>query len=62
MIWKNWKFWVAVAAVVLVLVAVVLFFTVPKFAQIVGGALAGIIIGYFAGYVVCKKYGSTADK
>lgn len=53
--WKSYKFWLIVAAVVLAIVAVVLFFTVPKFAQVVGGGLVGFIIGFAAGYFVGKK-------
>lgn len=52
---KSWKFWLIVAAVVLAIVAVVLYFTVPKFAQVVGGALVGFIIGFATGYFVGKK-------
>ena len=52
---KNWKFWVAIAAALLAIVAVVLFFTVPKFAQVVGGGLVGLIIGFAIGFILGKK-------
>lgn len=52
---KSWKFWVAIAAAVLIIVAVVLFFTVPKFAQVIGGGLVGLIIGFALGCFLCKK-------
>lgn len=54
---KNWKFWAAVVAAVLVIVTVVLYFTVPVFAYATGGLLIGALAGFIGGYFVCKKYG-----
>ena len=41
---KSWKFWVAIAAVVLVIVGVVLYFTVPAFKTFVLEILAAVLI------------------
>lgn len=57
---KSWKFWVAVAAVVLAIVAVVLYFAVPQFKVVVWETAAGILLvvgGFIGGYFVGKKYG-----
>lgn len=55
---KSWKFWVALAAVVLVIVCIVLFFTVPEFAQVTGGALIGLIVGAILCYLFMMKKAS----
>lgn len=55
---KDWRFWAAIVALVLLIVAVVLFFTVPKFAQVIGGGLVGLIIGFIAGFLLAKKVGA----
>jgi len=54
--WKNWKLWVAIAAIVLVIVGTVLFFTVPGFKNAIIAIFAGIAglalafgIGYWLG-------------
>lgn len=55
---KNWKFWVAIAAVVLVIVGIILYFTVPAFKVVVWEAAAGILlvgIGFAIGYYVGNK-------
>ena len=57
---KKWQFWAVVAAVVLAIVCVVLYFTVPAFKTVVWEAAAGlllIVIGFGIGYYVGKKYG-----
>lgn len=54
---KSWKFWVAVAAVVLAIVAVVLYFVSPKFCYAASGLLIGALGGFIGGYFVGKKYG-----
>lgn len=59
--WKSWKFWVAVAAVVLLIVAVVLWFTLPSFREVVAEILLGIILlafGFGSGvWYINKKKG-----
>lgn len=59
--WKNWKLWVAVAAVVLLIVAVVLWFCVPSFREVVAEILLGIILlacGFGSGvWYISKKKG-----
>lgn len=57
MIWKNWKFWVAIAAVVLAIIAVVLYFVSTKFCYAASGLLIGAFGGFIAGFFVCRKYG-----
>lgn len=52
---KNWKLWVAIASVVLVIAAVVLYFVSPKFAYAISGLLIGGLAGFIGGYFVCKK-------
>lgn len=55
---KKWKFWVAIAAVVLIIVGVILYFTVPQFKVVVWEAAAGILlvcIGFAVGYYVRNK-------
>ena len=54
---KNWKFWAAVVAVVLLIVAVVLWFVSPKFCYAASGLLIGALAGFIGGYFVGKKYG-----
>ena len=53
----NWKFWVAIAAVVLAIIAVVLYFVSTKFCYAASGLLIGTFAGFIAGYFVCRKYG-----
>jgi hypothetical protein len=53
--WKSWKFWVAVAAVVLLIVAVVLYFVSPRFCYAVSGLLIGALAGFIGGYFVGKR-------
>ena len=56
--WKSWKLWVAVAAVVLVIVGTVLFFTVPGFKNAViaiFAALAGAALCFGIGYYFGNK-------
>ena len=53
--WKSWKFWVAVAAVVLLIVAVVLYFVSPRFCYAVSGLLIGALAGLIGGYFIGKK-------
>ena len=57
-IFTNWKFWVAIAAVVLAIVAVVLWFVSPKFCYAASGLLIGALAGFIGGYFVGKKYGA----
>lgn len=59
---KSWKFWLIVAAVVLVLVGTILFFTVPEFKNAIIAIFAGIAglalafgIGYWLGGKNAKK-------
>ena len=53
----SWKFWVAIAAVVLAIVAVVLWFTCRPFCYATSGFLIGAFAGFIGGYYVGKKYG-----
>ena len=53
--WKDWRFWVAVAAVVLVIVCVVLWFTCREFCYASSGFLIGGMIGLAIGYWLGKK-------
>lgn len=52
---KNWKFWAAVVAVVLLIVAIVLYFVSPKFCYAASGLLVGALAGFIGGYFVSKK-------
>ena len=54
---KNWKFWACVIALVLLIVAVVLYFVSEKFCYAVSGCLIGALAGFIGGYFVGKKYG-----
>ena len=53
---KSWKFWVAVAAVIVVIVCVILFFTNRTFAYVTASGLIGLLVGFIVGYVVGIKY------
>lgn len=53
--WKDWRFWAAVAALVLVIVAVVLYFVAPKFTYAVSGLIIGALGGFIGGYFIGKK-------
>ena len=53
--WKSWKFWLAVVAAVLLIVAVVLYFTYPVFCYAVSGFLIGGLLFFIIGYYVAKK-------
>lgn len=57
-IWKKWQFWVAVAAVVLLIVCIVLYFVSPRFCFAASGLLIGLLAGFIVGYFVHKKYGA----
>lgn len=53
--WKSWKFWVVVVFVVLLIVGMVLYFTVPAFKVVVLEVLAGVCavaVGYLLGRYV----------
>ena len=52
----NWKFWLAVAAVIVVTVCVILFFTNRTFAYVTASGLIGLLVGFIVGYVVGIKY------
>ena len=55
---KSWKLWVAIAAIVLVIVGIILYFTVPQFKVVVWEIAASILLviaGFIAGYLVGKK-------
>lgn len=52
---KSWKFWAAVAALVLAIVAVVCYFVSPKFCYAASGLLIGALGGFIGGYFVGKK-------
>ena len=54
--WKTWQFWVAVAALILLIVAVVLYFKAPTFCYAISGFIMGALAGFIAGYFVAKKY------
>ena len=54
--WKTWQFWAAVVALVLIIVAVVLYFYKPTFCYFVSGLTIGALAGFIAGYFVSKKY------
>ena len=53
--WKDYRFWLAIIAVVLAIVAVVLYFTYPLFAYAVSGLLIGALAGFIAGFYVAKN-------
>lgn len=58
--WKNWKLWVAVASVVLLIVAVVLWFTLPLFRAVVAEVLISIVffaVGFGVGWWYKKNKG-----
>lgn len=55
---KDWRFWAAVVAVVLLIVAVVLYFVSPIFCYFVSGLLVGALGGFIGGYFVGRKYGA----
>ena len=52
---KSWKFWAAVVAIVLIIAAIVLYFTVPVFCYAVSGLLIGMLAGFIWGYNVGIK-------
>lgn len=52
---KNWKLWAVIAAVVLAIVAVVLYFVSPKFCYAASGLLIGGLAGFIWGYAVGSK-------
>ena len=55
---KSWKIWLVVAAVALVIVGIILYFTVPAFKVVVWEAAAGILLfvaGWIVGHYVEKK-------
>ena len=52
---KSWKFWLAVAAVVALIVCIILFFTNRTFAYVTASALIGVLAGFIAGYIVARK-------
>lgn len=49
--WKSWKFWAIVAAVVLIAVWTILYFTVPAVKVVTWEIAAGILI-FFAGWAI----------
>ena len=55
--WKTWQFWVAIAAVLLIITGFVLYFTVPAFKSVVlecaGGALI-FILGAIFSWIVSR--------
>lgn len=53
--WKDYRFWLAVVAIVLAIAAVVLYFTIPVFCYAVSGFLIGGLAGFIAGYYVAKS-------
>ena len=53
--WKSWKFWAVIAAIVLAIAAVVLYFVSPKFCYAVSGLFVGFLAGFIGGYFVRKK-------
>lgn len=56
---KDWRFWAAVVAVILLIVAVVLYFVSREFCYAVSGLLIGALAGFIGGYfVAAKKYGA----
>jgi hypothetical protein len=58
--WKNWKVWAVLSAVVMLIVAVVLWFCVPSFRAVVAEVLiniAALSIGFGLGWWYKKKKG-----
>jgi uncharacterized membrane protein len=58
--WKNWKVWAVLSAVVLLIVAVVLWFTLPSFRAVVAEVLISIVlfaVGFGVGWWYKKKKG-----
>ena len=52
---KKWQFWAAVIALILLIVAVVLYFINPLFCYAASGLLIGALAGFIAGYFVGQK-------
>lgn len=52
---KNWKIWAAIVAAVLLIAAIVLYFTVPVFCYAASGLLVGGLGGFIWGYYVGKN-------
>ena len=51
--WKSWKFWVAIAVVLMLIIGLVLYFTVPAFKDVllnIAIGIGGIAIGWIIGY------------
>lgn len=58
--WKSWKFWLCIAAVVLIIVGIILYFTVQAFKVVVWEAAAGLLlvgIGVLIGYFIWGRKG-----
>lgn len=53
--WKDYRFWLAVVALILAIVAVVLYFTKPIFCYFVSGFLIGGLLCFIIGFYVAKK-------
>ena len=50
--WKSWKFWVAIAVVLMLIIGLVLYFTVPAFKDVllnIAIGIGGIAIGWIIG-------------
>ena len=56
--WKTWQFLTAVVAVILLIVAVVLYFVSPKFCYAASGLLIGTFAGFIGGYFVGNRGGA----
>ena len=52
---KDWRFWAAVVAVVLLIVVVVLYFVSPIFCYFVSGLLVGALAGFTGVYRLAKE-------
>ena len=53
--WKDWRFWAIVIAVLLVIVAIILWFTCRPFCYATSGFLIGALGGFMGGFYVAKK-------
>ena len=59
--WKTWQFLTAVVAVILLIVAVVLYFVSPKFCYAASGLLIGAFAGFIGGYFVGNRGGGKSS-
>lgn len=55
--WKTWQFWVAVAAVLLIIAGVVVYLCVPEFKDFIKSiaiCIGNLLAGFIGGFCVAK--------